>query len=92
MRSASWSAVLHHPRTSTRGVRTALGHPLGPLQLVDLVGLDTQMRLCEAFHDVPKDPRHVCPALVRQMVAAGQLGRKSGQGFYCYESTRTFGA
>jgi 3-hydroxybutyryl-CoA dehydrogenase len=73
-------------------VRTALGYPLGPLQLVDLVGLDTQLRLCEAFYEITRDPRHVCPALVRQMVAAGHLGKKSGQGFYRYESTRTFGA
>lgn len=80
------------PADIDRGVRKALGYPLGPLQLVDLVGLDTQMRLCEAFYEVTRDPRHVCPPLVRQMVAAGHLGKKSGQGFYRYESTRTFGA
>ncbi|MBK7473040.1 MAG: 3-hydroxyacyl-CoA dehydrogenase family protein [Betaproteobacteria bacterium] len=80
------------PADIDRGVRTALGYPLGPLQLVDLVGLDTQLRLCEAFHEVTRDPRHVCPHLVRQMVAAGHLGKKSGQGFYRYESTGTFGA
>jgi 3-hydroxybutyryl-CoA dehydrogenase len=80
------------PADIDRGIRKALGHPMGPLQLVDLVGLDTQMRLCEAFHDVTRDPRHVCPPLVRQMVAAGHLGKKTGQGFYRYESTRTFGA
>jgi 3-hydroxybutyryl-CoA dehydrogenase len=75
-----------------RGVRKALGYPMGPLQLVDLVGLDTHLRLCEAFYDVTRAPRHVCPGLVTQMVAAGQLGKKSGQGFYRYESVRTFGA
>ena len=73
------------------GVRKALGYPLGPLQLLDLVGLDTQLRLCEAFYEITRDPRHVCPPLLRQMVAAGHLGKKSGEGFYRYESTRTFG-
>ncbi|WP_454693415.1 3-hydroxyacyl-CoA dehydrogenase family protein [Achromobacter aegrifaciens] len=80
------------PADIDRGVRTALGYPLGPLQLVDLVGLDTQMRLCEAFYENTRDPRHVCPPLLQQMVAAGRLGKKSGQGFYNYESTSTFGA
>jgi 3-hydroxybutyryl-CoA dehydrogenase len=79
------------PADIDRGVRKALGHAMGPLQLVDLVGLDTQLRLCEAFYEVSRDPRHVCPNLVRQMVAAGQFGRKSGQGFYRYESARAFG-
>ena len=80
------------PADIDRGARSALGYPLGPLQLVDLVGLDTQQRLCEAFYEVTRDPRHVCPHLVRQMVAAGRLGKKSGQGFYRYESSSTFGA
>src|SRR6185295_12256734 len=70
------------PEDIDRAVRKALGYPLGPLQLVDLVGLDTQLRLCEAFHDITKDPRHACPPLVRQMVAAGYLGKKAGKGFY----------
>ena len=80
------------PADIDRGIRKALGYPMGPLQLVDLVGLDTQLRLCEAFYEVTRDPRHVCPPLVRKMVAAGHLGKKTGQGFYRYESTRTFGA
>lgn len=75
-----------------RAVRKGLGHPIGPLQLVDLVGLDTQIRLCEAFYEVTRDSRHVCPPLLRQMVAAGHLGKKSGRGFYRYDSKGTFGA
>ncbi len=80
------------PQDIDRAVCKALGHPLGPLQLVDLVGLDTQLRLCEAFYDITRDPRHVCPPLVRQMVAAGYLGKKCGKGFYDYDSPHTFGA
>ncbi len=73
-------------------VRTGLGHPLGPLELVDLVGLDTQLRLCDAFYASTQDAELACPSLVRQMVAAGWLGKKAGRGFYRYDSTRTFGA
>jgi 3-hydroxybutyryl-CoA dehydrogenase len=72
-------------------VRTGLGHALGPLELVDLVGLDTQLLLCEAFYETTRDPRMACPHLVRQMVAAGRLGRKSGRGFYVYDSIKAFG-
>ncbi|WP_284504013.1 3-hydroxyacyl-CoA dehydrogenase family protein [Caballeronia sp. GAWG2-1] len=80
------------PDDIDRAIRGALRFPMGPLQLVDLVGLDTQLRLCEAFYSVTHDPRHDCPPLLRQMVAAGHLGKKSGQGFYRYTSTGTFGA
>lgn len=75
-----------------RAVKSAYGHPLGPLELVDLVGLDTQERLCDAFYPVSLDPELACPSLVRQMVAAGWLGKKAGRGFYTYENDRTFGA
>ncbi|TSH93106.1 3-hydroxyacyl-CoA dehydrogenase family protein [Verticiella sediminum] len=80
------------PEDIDLAARKALGYPLGPLQLVDLVGLDTQLRLCEAFYEATRDPRHVCPPLLRQMVAAGHLGKKSGRGFYRYASTGTFGS
>ena len=74
-----------------RAVKSAYGHPMGPLELVDLVGLDTQERLCDAFYARTLDPELACPNLVRQMVAAGWLGRKSGRGFYHYQNTSTFG-
>lgn len=73
-------------------IRTALGYRMGPLELIDLVGLDTQIRLCEAFHPVTLDPRAAAPPLLRRMVAAGHLGRKSGRGFYRYDDGRMFGA
>lgn len=75
-----------------RAVKSAYGHAIGPLELVDLVGLDTQERLCDAFHGVTLDEELACPNLVRQMVAAGWLGKKTGRGFYTYENQRTFGA
>jgi 3-hydroxybutyryl-CoA dehydrogenase len=73
-------------------IKVGLGYKMGPLELVDLVGLDTQMRLCEAFHPVTLDPRAAAPPLLRRMVAAGWLGRKSGRGFYTYEGNAMFGA
>lgn len=73
-------------------VKKAYGHAIGPLELVDLVGLDTQERLCDAFYRTTLDSELACPSLVRQMVAAGWLGKKAGRGFYRYDNTRTFGA
>jgi 3-hydroxybutyryl-CoA dehydrogenase len=80
------------PADIDNAVKSAFGHPLGPLELVDLVGLDTQERLCDAFYAVTHDAAVACPNLVRQMVAAGWLGKKAGRGFYEYGSARTFGA
>ena len=72
-------------------IKTALGYKMGPLELLDLIGLDTQIRLCEAFYPVTLDPRAATPPLLRRMVAAGHLGRKSGRGFYRYEGSAMFG-
>ena len=72
-------------------VKAGMGYPMGPCELLDLIGLDTQLRLCEAFFPVTHDPRHAAPPLLRRMVAAGHLGRKSGQGFYRYERDAMFG-
>lgn len=73
-------------------LKTGLGYKMGPLELLDLVGLDTQVRLCEAFYPITLDPRCSAPPLLRRMVAAGLLGRKSGSGFYSYEGGRMYGS
>ena len=73
-------------------VKTALGYPLGPLELLDMVGMDTQLLLCEALHGVTHEPRAACPPLVKRMIGAGRLGRKSGRGFHSYETNKIFGA
>jgi 3-hydroxybutyryl-CoA dehydrogenase len=73
-------------------IKTALGYKMGPLELIDLIGLDTQVRLCEAFYPVTLDPRAATPPLLRRMVAAGLLGRKSGRGFFDYQGSTMFGA
>jgi len=66
------------------GIRLGLNHPMGPLTLLDLVGLDTVLFIADAMFAEFKDPRYAAPPLLRRMVMAGHLGRKSGKGFYEY--------
>jgi 3-hydroxybutyryl-CoA dehydrogenase len=80
------------PADIDRAIKTALGYPMGPLELLDLVGLDTHLLVAEALYASTHEPRAAVPALVRRMIAAGQLGRKTGQGFYNYRGTAMFGA
>ena len=65
-------------------VKLGLAHPIGPLTLLDFVGLDTTLFIADAMYDEYKDPRYAAPPLLRRMVLAGHLGRKSGKGFYDY--------
>jgi 3-hydroxybutyryl-CoA dehydrogenase len=65
-------------------IKLGLNHPMGPLTLLDLVGLDTTLFIADAIYEELKDPRFAAPPLLRQMVLAGHLGRKSGKGFYDY--------
>lgn len=62
----------------------ALNHPMGPLELIDLIGLDTELSVDETLYEETKDPKYAPPALLRRMVAAGWLGRKTRKGFYEY--------
>jgi 3-hydroxybutyryl-CoA dehydrogenase len=57
---------------------------MGPLALLDLVGLDTSLSILDALYDEFRDPNYAAMPLLRRMVTAGQLGRKSGAGFYTY--------
>jgi 3-hydroxybutyryl-CoA dehydrogenase len=65
-------------------VQLGLGHPMGPLTLLDLIGLDTAVHVSNVLYDEFKDPIYAAPTLLKRMVAAGYLGRKSGKGFYDY--------
>ena len=66
------------------GVVLGLGHPMGPLTLADLIGLDTMLHVSDVLYDEFKDPIYSPPTLLKRMVSAGYLGRKSGKGFYDY--------
>jgi 3-hydroxybutyryl-CoA dehydrogenase len=66
-------------------MKLGMNHPMGPLTLADFIGLDVCLAILNVLHDGLGDPKYrPCP-LLRRMVAAGQLGRKSGQGFYTYQ-------
>ena len=79
------------PADVDRAVKTGLGYPMGPFELLDLVGLDTHLLVAEALYASTHEPRAAVPALVKRMIAAGQLGRKTGQGFYTYRGNAMFG-
>jgi 3-hydroxybutyryl-CoA dehydrogenase len=64
--------------------KLGFAHPLGPLALADLIGLDTCVAIMEVLHEGLGDPKYAPCPLLRQYVAAGRLGRKSGRGFYAY--------
>jgi 3-hydroxybutyryl-CoA dehydrogenase len=64
--------------------KLGFAHPLGPLALADLIGLDTCVAIMEVLHEGLGDPKYAPCPLLRQYVAAGRLGRKSGRGFYEY--------
>lgn len=65
--------------------KDALNHPMGPLELLDFIGLDTELSIDEIMYEETKDPVYAPPVLLKRMVAAGWLGRKSGKGFYDYK-------
>ncbi|MBM3131323.1 MAG: 3-hydroxybutyryl-CoA dehydrogenase [Chloroflexi bacterium] len=66
------------------GIKLGLNHPMGPLTLLDFVGLDTTLFIADEMFKELKDARYAAPALLRRMVTAGYLGRKNGRGFYEY--------
>jgi len=66
------------------GMKLGCNHPIGPLALADLVGLDTMLSVMEVFYKGFNDPKYRPAPLLREMVDAGHLGRKTGQGFYSY--------
>jgi 3-hydroxybutyryl-CoA dehydrogenase len=66
------------------GMKNGCAHPMGPLALCDLVGLDTLAAVADVMFEEFKEPLYAPPPLLRRMVSAGRLGRKSGRGFYEY--------
>jgi 3-hydroxybutyryl-CoA dehydrogenase len=67
------------------GMTLGCGHPMGPLHLSDFIGLDTLLCIADVLFDAWGEPRFKAPPLLRQLVAAGRLGRKTGLGFYRWE-------
>src|SRR5262245_58635188 len=84
-------AGVAEPADIDRAIKTGLGYAMGPLELLDLVGLDTHLLVTEALYAGTHEPRAAVPALVKRMIAAGKLGRKTGEGFYKYQGNAMFG-
>lgn len=84
-------AGVAEPADVDRAIKVGLGYPMGPFELLDLVGLDTHLLVAEALYASTHDPRAAVPALVKRMIAAGHLGRKTGQGFFTYSGNAMFG-
>jgi 3-hydroxybutyryl-CoA dehydrogenase len=80
------------PAEIDKAMKAAMGYPMGPFELLDLVGMDTQKLLCEAMHGLTGERRAALPPIVRRMIAAGRLGKKTGQGFHAYGDSKMFGA
>jgi 3-hydroxybutyryl-CoA dehydrogenase len=70
------------------GMKLGCGHPMGPLHLSDFIGLDTMLSVAEVTFEAFGEPRFKAPSLLRQLVAAGRLGRKTGSGFYRWEGEK----
>ena len=70
------------------GMRHGCGHPMGPLTLCDMIGIDVLYSVCNELYEEFKRPEYAPPPLLKRMVAAGRHGRKTGRGFYRYERAR----
>jgi len=66
-------------------MKLAVNHPMGPLEVIDFIGLDTELSIAETLYEETKDLKYAPPLLLRKMVTAGWLGRKTGKGFYEYK-------
>jgi len=69
-----------------QAMKLGCGYPMGPFTLLDLVGLDTAMYVAEVMFEEFREPRYAPPPLLKRMVMAGRLGRKTGRGFYTYDT------
>jgi len=68
-----------------RGMQLGCGHPMGPLALCDMIGLDVLYSVCDSLYEEFKRDEYAPPPLLKRMVVAGHLGRKTGRGFYEYD-------
>jgi 3-hydroxybutyryl-CoA dehydrogenase len=74
------------PEDIDKAMRYGYNLPMGPLELADMTGIDVLMNACMAIYNDTGDPKFYPPPLMRRMVAAGLLGRKTGKGYYDYSS------
>jgi len=75
------------PEDIDMGAKLGLNHPMGPLELADLIGLDTVLAIADVLHRDIGDDKYRAPTMLRNLVSAGWLGKKTGRGFYVYDAT-----
>ena len=73
------------PEDIDTGAKLGLNHPMGPLELSDLIGLDTVLAIADVLYRDIGDDKYRAPTLLKNLVAAGWLGKKTGKGFYAYD-------
>jgi len=78
------NADASQPTSIDAAMRFGCGHPMGPLTLCDFIGLDVLYAVCDSLYEEFKRDEYAPPPLLKRMVTAGYLGRKSGKGFYDY--------
>jgi len=74
------------PEDIDKAMKLGVNHPMGPLALIDLIGLDVTLNIADVLYREFQDPKFRAAPLLRQMVRARRLGRKTGRGFYEYQS------
>lgn len=79
------------PQDIDTGAKLGLNHPMGPLELADLIGLDTVLAIADVLHRDLGDDKYRAATILRNYVAAGWLGRKTGRGFYVYDANKGSG-
>jgi len=82
-------ADIASPEDIDKVFRLGAGHPMGPLETLDLVGIDIVFHAASAIYDELKDPQYLPPQLMKKMVTMGWLGRKTGKGFYTYPEKKS---
>jgi 3-hydroxybutyryl-CoA dehydrogenase len=70
------------------GMVLGCAHPMGPLRLADLIGLDTLASIADSLHGEFREPHYAAPPMLRRMADAGLTGRKTGRGFFSYQEGR----
>jgi len=87
LNEATWlvAAGVAEPADVDKAMKLGANHPMGPLQLIDLIGLDIHRAKMQTLRAALDDPRYAHPPLLDEMIAQGRLGKKSGRGFYDYE-------
>jgi 3-hydroxybutyryl-CoA dehydrogenase len=90
LNEATWmvAAEVAAPEDIDRAMKLGANHPMGPLELIDLIGLDVHRAKMRTLRNVLNDPRYEHPPIIDQMIDEGRLGKKAGRGFYDYDENR----